>query len=127
VVGPLIVISYNAELFGGILHNDVGFAVGWGAFPVLTAYVAQTKTLALAPVLAALGAFALSVAQRRLSTPARALRRRTDRVEGAVTALSGEVQAIDLRYLLAPLEGALRALVWATVLFATALALARLT
>jgi len=127
VIGPLIVIAYNAELFGGLLHNDVGFAVGWGAFPVLTAYVAQTKTLALAPVLAALGAFALSVAQRRLSTPARALRRRTERVEGAVTASSGEVQAIDLRYLLAPLEGALRALVWATILFATALAVARLT
>ena len=50
VVGPLIVIAYNAELFGGVLHNDVGFAVGWGAFPVLTAYVAQTKTLAWAPV-----------------------------------------------------------------------------
>jgi len=101
--------------------------VGWGAFPVLTAYVAQTKTLALAPVLAALGAFALSVAQRRLSAPARALRRRTDRVEGAVTTSSGEVRAIDRQYLLAPLEGALRALVWATVLFATALAVARLT
>lgn len=127
VAGPLIVIVYNAELLGGVFHNDVGFGVGWGAFPVLTAYVAQTKTLALAPVLAALGAFALSVAQRRLSAPARALRRRTDRVEGAVTTSSGEVRAIDRQYLLAPLEGALRALVWATVLFATALAVARLT
>ena len=83
VIGPLIVIAYNAELFGGLLHNDVGFALGWGAFPVLTAYVAQTKTLAWAPVLAALGAFALSVAQRRLSTPARALRRRTEHGRGS--------------------------------------------
>ena len=127
VVGPLIVVAYNAELFGGVVHNDAGFAAGWGAFPVLTAYVAQTKTLALAPVLAALGAFGLSVAQRRLSMPARALRRRTEHVEGTVTTSSGEVHAIDRRYLLAPLEGALRALAWATVLFATALAVARLT
>ena len=127
VIGPLIVIAYNAELFGGVLHNDAGFAAGWGAFPVLTAYVAQTKTLALAPVLATFGAFALSVAQRRLSTPARALRRRTEHVEGAVTTSSGEVHVIDRRYLLAPLEGALGALTWATVLFATALAVARLS
>ncbi len=127
VIGPLIVVAYNAELFGGVMHNDAGFAAGWGAFPVLTAYVAQTKTLALAPVLAGLGAFALSVAQRRLSAPARALRRRTEQVEGAVTTASGEVHTIDRRYLLAPLEGALRALTLATVLFATALAVARMT
>jgi hypothetical protein len=126
VVGPLVLIAYNAELFGGIVHNDAGFAAAWGAFPVLTAYVAQTETLALAPVLAALGAFGLSLAQRRLSTPARALRRRSQHIEGTVTAASGEVDRIDRAYLLAPLEGALRALAWSTVLFATALAIARL-
>ncbi len=126
VVGPLIVIAYNAELFGGVVHNDAGFAAGWGAFPVLTAYVAQTKTLALAAVIAALGAFGLSIAQRRLSTPARGLRRRTDQVEGTVRLASGEVVTIDRRYLLGPLEGALRAMTWSTVLFATALAVARL-
>jgi len=126
IVGPLIVVGYNAELFGGVVHNDAGFAAAWGAFPVLTAYVAQTKTMAVAPVLAALGAFALSIAQRRLSTPARTLRRRTERVEGAVTLATGEANVIDRHYLLYPLEGALRALTWSTVLFATALAVAKL-
>jgi len=126
LVGPLIVVAYNAELFGSLVHNDFGFAAGWGAFPVLTAYVGQSGTLALAPVLAAAGAFALSVAQRRLSTPARALRRRVERVEGTVTASTGEVSSIDRLYLLAPLEGALRALAWSTVLFAAGLAVARL-
>ncbi len=126
VFGPLIVVAYNAELFGGLVHNDAGFAAGWGAFPVLTAYVGQTDALALAPVLAALAAFALSVAQRRLSTPARALRRRVERVEGTVTASTGAVSFIDREYLLAPLEGALRALAWSTVLFAAGLAVARL-
>ena len=126
-IGPLIVVAYNAELFGGFVHNDAGFAAAWGAFPVLTAYVAQTRTLAVSPVLAALGAFSLSLAQRRLSTPARALRRRTDDVEGTVRLAGGEVLIVDRRYLLAPLEGALRALSWSTVLFATALAVVRLT
>ena len=126
VVGPLIVVAYNFELFGGLVHNDAGFAAAWGAFPVLTAYVAQADTLELAPVLAALGAFWLSVAQRRLSTPARALRRHSEQIEGTVSDSGGETRPIDRAYLLAPLEGALRALSWSTVLLATSLAVARL-
>jgi hypothetical protein len=54
IVGPALVVGYNAELLGGIIHTDLGFAAAWGAFPVLTAYAAQTGRLALAPVLAAL-------------------------------------------------------------------------
>ncbi len=91
VAGPVLVIGYNAELFGGLLHTDTGFAAGWGAFPLLTAYTAQTGSLAVAPVLAAAGAFALSAAQRRLSTPARNLRRRAQRVEGRITFADGRI------------------------------------
>ena len=29
VVGPLLVMAYNAELFGGIVHTDAGFAAAW--------------------------------------------------------------------------------------------------
>jgi hypothetical protein len=126
VVGPVLVVGYNYELFGGAIHNDVGFAASWGAFPVLTAYVAQTGRLALAPVLAALGAFALSAAQRALSTPARMLRRRADRVTGAISLSDGEVVTVSRALLLAPLERALRAMSWAVVLTAAALAVARL-
>ncbi len=126
IVGPVLVLAYNAELFGGIIHTDLGFAAAWGAFPVLTAYTAQTGRLALAPVLAATAALALSAAQRRLSTPARTLRRRSVRVEGSITLADGQVTAIDQRELLAPLEGALRAMSWGLVLFAAALAIARL-
>jgi hypothetical protein len=68
----------------------------------------------------------LSAAQRRLSTPARNLRRRSVRVEGSVTLADGQVTAVDQRSLLAPLEGALRAMSWALVLLAGALALARM-
>ena len=126
VIGPVLVIAYNAELFGGIIHTDLGFAVAWGAFPVLTAYAAQTGGLALAPVLAAAGALALSAAQRRLSTPARTIRRRPARVDGTITLATGETMTIDSALLLAPLEHALRAMSWATVLFAASLAVARL-
>jgi len=80
------------------MHTDVGFALAWGSFPVLTAYVAQTGTLALAPVLgAAAGAFALSAAQRQLSTPARNIRRRAQRVEGSITYSDGRDRAAHRR------------------------------
>ena len=127
VAGPILVIGYNAELFGGLMHTDFGFAAGWGAFPVLTGYVAQAGTLALAPVLAAVGAFALSAAQRRLSTPARNIRRRALRVEGSITSGDGRTVPISADTLISPLEGALRATSWAIILIAAAMAVARLT
>ena len=127
VAGPLLVIAYNAELFGGLVHTDFGFAAAWGAFPVLTAYTAQTGTLAVAPVIAAGGAFALSAAQRQLSTPARNIRRRGQRVEGSITFSDGRTVPITADALLQPLERALRATSWAIILLAAALAVARLT
>ena len=127
VVGPCLVVAYNFELFGGVVHTDLGFAASWGAFPVLTAYVAQTGTLALGAALVALGAMALSVAQRRLSTPARAVRRRAASVAGRITLVGGDAVDIDGATLLAPLEGALRAMSWAVVLLAAGLAVERMT
>ena len=126
VVGPLLVVGYNLELFGGAIHNDAGFAASWGAFPVLVAYVAQTGRLAPAPALAAVGAFALSAAQRALSTPARLLRRRTAGVEGHLVMADGTTVPLDRAALLAPLERALRTTSWSIVLLAAGLAVARL-
>lgn len=125
-VGAFFVVAYDLELFGGRLHTDAGFAAAWGAFPVLTAYYAQAERLSLAAAAGAAFAFALSWAQRALSTPARALRRRVRRVQGSVTCADGTVTAIDERVLLAPLERALRALSWAAVALAAGLLLARL-
>ena len=31
VAGPVLVIAYNADLFGGLMHTDFGFAAGSGA------------------------------------------------------------------------------------------------
>jgi hypothetical protein len=126
LVGPLLVVAYNAELFGGIVHTDAGFAAAWGAFPLLTSYVAQTGRLSAGSVLAAGAAFGLSAAQRSLSTPARLVRRRATSVTGSITLASGEALTIDADRMLAPLEGALRAMSWSLVLLAAALAVARL-
>ena len=126
VLGPILVIAYNLELFGGLIHNDAGFAIAWGSFPVLVAYVAQTGRLAISPIVAAAAAFALSAAQRQLSTPARLIRRRTNAVEGQIILATGDVVPIDHRMLLAPLERALHAMSWAVVLLAASLAVARL-
>ncbi len=57
------------------LHTDLGFAAAWGAFPVLVGFWSQTESLSGAAVLGALAAIALSLAQRKLSTPARYVRR----------------------------------------------------
>lgn len=126
VLGPLLVVAYNFELFGGVIHNDVGFALAWGSFPVLVAYVAQAGRLAVGPVIAAAAAFELSLAQRQLSTRARLIRRRSAAVGGQITLASGEVMPIDEQMLLAPLERALLAMSWAVILLAAALAVTRL-
>jgi hypothetical protein len=127
VVGPVLVLAYNLELFGGRVHTDIGFALAWGAFPLLTGYVAQAGRVGLAALIGAAAACALSYAQRSLSTPARTIRRRVRRVDGSFTLDDGTEQLLDAAALLAPLERALRAMSWATIALAAALATARLT
>ena len=126
VAGPVLVVAYNMEFFDGFLHNELGFAAAWGAFPALTGYVAQQGTLSLAAVAAGAAALALSAAQRRLSTPARTIRRRAVRIDGTMTLADGTPAPIGPEVILAPLEGALRAMSWGLVLLAAALAIARL-
>jgi hypothetical protein len=127
VIGPVLVIGYNMELFGGRVHTDVWFAAAWGSFPVLVAYVAQTNSLSPAAVIAAAAAFFVSAAQRHLSTPARLIRRRSATVEGSISLRDGATLAVDKRSLLLPLERALINLSWGMVFLATAFAIARMT
>jgi len=124
--GMFIVIAYNLELFGGRFHSDRWFALAWGAFPVLTAYVGAAETLRLEALLA--GAFAafLSLAQRHLSTPVRTIRRRTDRVSGTIVFTDGREEPLTREGLLRAPEAALHALAWAIVALALALLVLRL-
>jgi len=111
--GGFVVVAYNLELFGGALHSDLWFAGAWGAFPVLTAYVASAERIRGEAVAAAAFAFLVSLAQRRLSTEVRRIRRS-----------GGELQP-DAELLLRAPETALRLLSAALPLLAGALLLAR--
>ena len=117
-VGGFLVVAYNLELFGGRFHGDGWFALAWGAFPALTGYWVNALSLDAAGVLVAAGCCALSVAQRRLSAPVRELRRRTVHVEGRRRRADGETVEITAATLVAPLDGALRALSVAVPLLA---------
>ncbi len=126
VVGLVLALSYNLELFGARLHTDAMFAASWGAFPVLTGYAAQHDTISVPALCAGVFAYFFASAQRRLSTPARRLRRRTNSVSGRIVALDGSASELTAASILAPLEGALAALSWSVVALAVALALAQL-
>jgi hypothetical protein len=126
VAGVFIVVAYNLELFGGRFHTDFWFAAAWGAFPAITAYWANAESIGVAGVLVALACFALSVAQRSLSTPVRTLRRRTASLTGQQTLADGTVIDLSALQLATPLDAALRALSIALVLLATGLVIVRL-
>src|SRR5205807_917815 len=86
----------------------------------------QVPCTCLPGLLIAAGCLALSVAQRRLSMPARELRRRTRSVRGVRTRTDGATEELSLAGLLAPLDGALAALSLGVVVLACALVAARL-
>lgn len=124
--GVVFVFAYNLELLGGRLHGDLWFALSWGAFPVLTAFFAQSGRLSIGALLVAAAAYALSYGQRALSTPARLVRRRARSVSGTMTMADGSAVDIDESTLLDPLELALRAFSWGVVLLGLGLVAARL-
>ena len=119
--GAALVPLYNLELLGGRVHTDIGFALSWGAFPVLTAFVAQVGTVRIEAVLAAAWATLLSLAQRCLSREARRLRREAAVLDGRLGS-TGPREPLGREALAAPYESALRLLAAATVLAAAMLA-----
>jgi hypothetical protein len=126
VAGAFIVAAYNLELLGGRFHTDFWFAASWGAFPALTGYWINALELRAQGLLVAAACFMLSIAQRRLSRPARELRRRTASVSGRQQLTDGTVIDLDAARVAAPLDGALRACSVAIVLLAAGLVIARL-
>jgi len=126
LVGGLFLLAYNLELWGGRFHSDLWFAVGWGAFPAFTGYFVNALSISLTGLLASAGCLAMSVAQRRLSTPARELRRRTASISGVRALSDGNSEPLTLAGLLGPLDGALAAMSLAMVVLAAALLVAHL-
>jgi hypothetical protein len=125
--GSLLVVAYNLELFGGALHGDLWFALGWGAFPVLTAFFASAEEIRIEAVVAAAAAALLSHAQRRLSTQVRDVRRRAASVTGRIEWQDGRADPLDANALTRIPEQALQALTAAVILLALALVLMRVT
>ena len=119
-LGMLLAAAYSLE-WSRRLHSTTGFAVAWGAFPVLVGYWAQTEELSLGVAVVAGAAIALSMSQRALSTPARHVRRR-------VTDAAAEIGEAhwDRSTLLATWERPLQLLAVAHVLLAIGLLLAHL-
>ena len=93
---------------------------------MLTAYVAQAERLAVPALLAALAAYAVSRAQRSLSSSVRFVRRQTSRVDIALDLQDGAERTAHEELLLAPPEAALRALSWGLPVLAAALVAARI-
>ncbi len=116
-IGAALVVLYGLE--APFVHSDWGFAIGWGGLPVVaTAYATGAH---FAPsVVAALAATLLSLAQRRLSTRARSIRRRAVEVSGRIVFSDGTVETIDSRSFIQAPEAALSVL-WFAV-FAVSLA-----
>jgi hypothetical protein len=124
VIGSFFVLAYDLELLGGLVHTDLGFAVAWGAFPVLTSAYAQASSISWSAAVLAFSAALSSAAQRNLSNPVRMIRRRVTSVAGEIRFADGSVRPIDRDFLLVPTERALRALSFAMMALAIAFVLA---
>jgi hypothetical protein len=125
-IGALLVPVYNLELLGGVIHNNLGFALAWGAFPLLTGYFACAGTIGWVALLAAAFAALTSYAQRLLSTPVRHVRRRVAAVGGTIELRDGTREPITPETLYAAPEAALQLLAAAHVALAGALLVLRL-
>ena len=108
LVGAGLVISYGLEL--PIVHSDIGFALAWGGFP-LVASAAANGAAPLPTIAAAVGVSLVSLAQRRLSTPVRRIRRQAVDVSGTVHFRDGTTAGLDREALIGGPEAGLR-LLW---------------
>jgi demethylmenaquinone methyltransferase / 2-methoxy-6-polyprenyl-1,4-benzoquinol methylase len=111
-IGATLVISYGLEV--PIVHSDIGFALAWGGFPVVASAAANGAPL-VATIVAAIGASLLSLAQRRLSTPVRRIRRKAVDVVGEIRFRDGTAERLDRQALIAAPEAGLR-LLWLAML-----------
>ncbi len=112
--GGFIACAYNLELFGGRFHGDWWLAIAWGGLPILAAYVAATGIVTWQALAATAFGCLLILAQRRLSTPVRFVRRQLPDVNDSMR-----------EALVSGAEDALRAMTAAVVALAVALVILR--
>ena len=127
VVGPLLVVAYNPELFGGVVHTDAGFAAGVGRVPRAHRlrgpgrHARPGRPCSARPAPSPCRGPSAASAPRPGCCAVRARH-----VEGSLTLADGPGAPPRRAVLLAPLERALRALAWTVVLLAAAMVTARL-
>lgn len=123
VVGVFLAAGYALER-PSALHTTLGFGLAWGGFPVLVGYWAQTQTITIGAVAVGGAATLISMAQRTLSTPARHLRRNTEKAEMILFREDTEERWDDEK-ILATWERPLRLLAWSMVILAAGMLVAR--
>jgi hypothetical protein len=70
VLEGFFLFTYNYEIWGGLFHNDIWFAVSWGSLPLLAGYIIQTNSI-MAASLTGLA----SCAEIRMSRPYKQLKK----------------------------------------------------
>ncbi|MBA7681838.1 hypothetical protein ES703_90179 [subsurface metagenome] len=131
VFGGFIVFAYNLELGPkGFFHRDEWFGFAWGAFPVLTAYVAQAHTISPEIVFVAGGCLLYSMVQRVLSLQARFWRRKVLMFEGHyftdAPTEPNRPRVLTKQDIIKPAELALKLMTWTVVAAAVGLLLIHL-
>lgn len=129
IFGGAIVLLYNLEWFGGIFHKDIWFGAAWGAFPAVTAYVAQTHRVSWEIALVAAACLLYSLAQRVLSRQSRFWRRKVGEVEGHYF-VSGDYRRqkhnLTKEDIYAPADLALKYMTWTVVAAAIGMLVAKI-
>jgi hypothetical protein len=67
--------AYNFELFNGLFHNNLWFAISWGCLPVLAGYVMQNNSISEFSIMISLIAGILAYLQIRISRKYKVLKR----------------------------------------------------
>ena len=158
IFGGFIVFAYNLEwpsaeakarpklvrliapltfLPRGFFHHDFWFGFAWGAFPAMTAYIAQAHTVSWGIVGVAVACLLFSMTQRVLSTHARFFRRKVGGVEGRYylegqgperpdTDIWEHGKFLTKEMIIGPAEVALKFMTWTVVMAAIGLLLSNI-
>ena len=137
VFGGFIVFAYNLEWARGFFHYDFWFGLAWGAFPAVTAYIAQTHTVSWGIAGVAVACLLYSMTQRVLSSHAREFRRRVRGIEGVYyhygdgpvcpgCADGGGILPLTTEVIIGPAEVALKFMTWTVVAAAIGLLLSNI-
>jgi hypothetical protein len=75
VLEGFFLFTYNYEIWGGLFHNDIWFALSWGSLPLLAGYIIQTNSISVLALMAASLTGLASCAEIRMSRPYKQLKK----------------------------------------------------